>query len=823
MSHQFLLQPRDNTALIWNKRTVSYLELLSSIEDYAQQFAATAGKNIVIFAENRLEWVYAFYAGLKHGCAMVPVDFMSSADDVAYILGDCRPAVVFCSESTHASMREAIDKAGVSPLVLILDDMTHQTGVGEALPIPMPTADKTMLLIYTSGTTGSPKGVMLSSVNLLANMESVSEEVPIFTPDQRVLVLLPLHHIFPLLGSMVAPLYTGGTCVFTPSMASEDILTTLQNHRITLILAVPRFYSLIHKSILDKINARLVTRLLFSLAGALQSPAFSRLLFAKVHQRFGGHVRYMISGGAKLDESVWQDFVTLGFEILEGYGMTEAAPMIAFTRPGRARIGSPGEPMSCNEIRIDNDEILARGKNIMRGYYNRRDETEQVLKDGWLHTGDLGYLDDDNYLHITGRKKEIIILPSGKNINPAEIENKLAAMSSLVKEVAVILHEENLQAMVVVDFHQARKQGISDVEQYLKEQLITVYNQAATPYKRIMKLHLVGEELPKTQLGKLKRFLLPDLIKENRKINNATSQPDFPEFLAIKAFIEEIKQREVFAEDHLQLDLALDSLDLVGLQAFLEETFGIDVNEAFFVDYSTVGQVSQCIQQKKTKTSISTLDWSVILQQQSHFPLPGSWFLHNPLRHLLAWIARGYFKLTAGGIENLAEGPFILAPNHQSFMDGLFVAAFLSDRMMKRTYFFAKQKHVNKPWLRFLANRNNIIVLDLDRDLKHSLQVLAEVLRRGENLIIFPEGTRTKDGHIGRFHKTYAILARELQVPVVPVAINGAWHALPTGSWLPKFASPVHVEYLQPVNPDELDYETLNQQVKNRIAESLTL
>ena len=150
-------------------------------------------------------------------------------------------------------------------------------------------------------------------------------------------------------------------------------------------------------------------------------------------------------------------------------------------------------------------------------------------------------------------------------------------------------------------------------------------------------------------------------------------------------------------------------------------------------------------------------------------------------------------------------------------MDGLFVSALLDNTMMKRTYFFAKQKHVNKPWLKFLAQRNNIIILDLDRDLKHSLQYLAEALRKGGNLVIFPEGTRTKDGKIAHFHKTYAILSKELNVPVVPVAIDGAWQALPTGSRLPKIFSPITVAYLEAVQPNEMDYETLNQTVKSRI------
>ncbi len=195
----------------------------------------------------------------------------------------------------------------------------------------------------------------------------------------------------------------------------------------------------------------------------------------------------------------------------------------------------------------------------------------------------------------------------------------------------------------------------------------------------------------------------------------------------------------------------------------------------------------------------------------------GGWWLHNPLRHLLGGIARLYFKLRADGLNHLPPSPFIMAVNHQSFMDGLVVTAFLDNATMKHTYFFAKQKHVNKPWLKFLARRNNIIVLDLERDLKHSLQSLAKVLRRGGNVVIFPEGTRSKDGKIGRFHKTYAILSKELNVPVVPVAINGAWQALPTGSKLPRAFSAININYLEPVRPDEMDYETLNNVVKKQI------
>jgi long-chain acyl-CoA synthetase len=816
-----LLQSHQNTALIRGDSTIGYAELLSWVDGYASHFPDIQCEKVVVFAENRLEWVYAFYAGLKHNCTMVPVDFMSSAEDVAYILGDCRPELVFCSLETREVLSRAIDLAGIETHILVLDELAGQVIPGDAEPLPAPDTHKTVLLIYTSGTTGSPKGVMLSWDNLMANMEAVSQAVPIYTPDQRILALLPLHHIFPLLGSMMAPLYTGGTCVFSPSMASEDMLKTLNEHRITIMIGVPRLYNLIHKSITDKINAAALPKMLFALAARIKSPSFSKRLFKKVHDRFGGHIRYLVSGGAKLDEHVWQDFTTLGFEILEGFGMTEAAPMITFTRPGKVRIGSPGLPMPCNEVRIVDGEIIARGRNIMQGYYNRPEETAEVLKDGWLHTGDLGHLDKDGYLHITGRKKEIIVLSSGKNINPVEIEKKLESMSDTIAEVAVFLNHDSLQAVVVPDFSHSRRAGITDLEQYLKQQVLEPYNQSVTPYKKIMQLHLLGEELPKTRLGKLKRFLLTELVSGKSTLDTRPPQPDYPEYHTIRDFLQQQKQRDIYAEDHLELDLALDSLDMVGLQSFLEETFGVEISEQTFIEHPTVGRIATFIRDKKTKLSVTIHEWADILKQRSDIHLPESWFAHNPLRHALASLARIYFRLSARGRENLPNGPCILAPNHQSFLDGLFVAAFLDNPTMKRTYFFAKQKHVNKAWLKFLAKRNNVIVLDLDRDLKHSLQSLSEVLHRGNNVIIFPEGTRSKDGSVGAFRKTYAILSREIGVPIVPVAIRGAWAALPSGSWLPKFSAPVEVEYLEPVSPGELSYEELNRAVMDKVVKAV--
>jgi long-chain acyl-CoA synthetase len=814
-----LLQNHDVPALMWNDQRVTYRDLLRRIDAVAAQLPEQLGDKVAIFSENRLEWVYAFYAGIKRGCTLVPIDFMSSAEDVAYILNDCAPSLVFCSESTRAVLAQALERCRERPPVVVLDALETAAAELDAdpAPIPVPALDKTLLLIYTSGTTGSPKGVMLSWDNLLANIESISESVPIYTPGQRVLALLPLHHIFPLLGALITPLYTGGSCVFSPSMASEDMLRALNEGQVTIIIGVPRLYRLIAKSIMDKINASGLARLLFKLAAQVNSPAFSKRLFAKVHARFGGQIRFLVSGGAKLDEDVFRDLTILGFEVLEGFGMTEAAPMITFTRPGESRLGAAGRPMPCNEVRLLEGEIITRGRNVMQGYYKRPQETAAVVKDGWLYTGDLGYLDDAGALHVTGRKKEIIVLPSGKNVNPLEIEEKLAGASDLIGEVAVFQQQDSLQAVVVPDFRKARQQGIVDLQQTLNEQVLVPYNQTVTPYKKVMKLHLLGEELPRTRLGKLKRFLLSEMVTSTKTRAAGPAEPDDPEYQAIQRFLQQQKGCEVYASDHLELDLGLDSLDRVGLQSFLQATFGVGLSDEALIEHPTVGRLAQFIRDKKTKMAVSAVEWAEILKQRSTIQLPRSWAAHNALRHGMAALARGYFRLRGKGVEQLPAGPCILAANHQSFLDGLFVAAFLDNATMKRTYFFAKAKHVKSPWLRFLALRNNVIVLDLERDLQHALQNLAEVLRKGCNIIIFPEGTRSKAGTVAPFRKTYAILSRELGVPVMPVAIKGACQALPAGSWLPRLRAPIEVSFLPAVEPGEYSYEALNQAVMDRV------
>jgi long-chain acyl-CoA synthetase len=283
------LELHDKTALIWRDQTISYAGLQSHSAAFAELLPAEPGAHVAIFSENRLEWAYAFYAIWLRDDVVVPIDFMSAPDEVTYILNDCRPGVIFCSREKEAVLRQALSGAAYSPQIIIFEDQAAESvPLSEPLAFPDQSGNKTGVIIYTSGTTGTPKGVELTFDNLLANTISVSKDIPIYHSLQMVMILLPLHHILPLLGTLIAPLYIGATCAICPSMASEDIMRTLQDNHVSLIVGVPRFYNLIRKGIRDKINKSALAKALFALAEKIDSPKFSRLLFKKVHEKFGG-------------------------------------------------------------------------------------------------------------------------------------------------------------------------------------------------------------------------------------------------------------------------------------------------------------------------------------------------------------------------------------------------------------------------------------------------------------------------------------------------------------------------------------------------------
>ncbi|MGM9712586.1 MAG: AMP-binding protein [Prevotella sp.] len=821
------------TAIIASDKNISYHELLLRIERYASASNTAPGMKTVIVGENREGWIYAFFSVWNNRGIPVPVDASSTPDDIAYILTDCQPSCIWTTAEKRSLVDKAQQIAGTDIAVHMIDDYEREP-LEDAVPSEQEweSGQSVAVIIYTSGTTGSPKGVMLSYDNLQANLYGVCDDIPFFNPSRRTMILLPVHHILPLMGSIIAPILTGGGVAICPSMSGPDIMQTLQRGKISIFIGVPRLWQTLYNGIKAKIDAHLLTRLLFKLCQKAGSRRLSRLVFSSVHKKMGGHIDVCVCGGAALDPEIGRGLAALGLEVYEGYGMTETAPIIAFTRPGDYIPGCCGLPLQAVECRIIDGEICVKGPNVMLGYYNRPEETAQVIdRNGYLHTGDLARLDEKGRIYITGRTKEIIVLSNGKNVQPNEIEYKLERFETIVKEAAVMQDGDMLRAIVVLQPAWEAGRTDSELEQALKHEVLEPYNQSVANYKKVMNITVYHGDLPRTKLEKLQRYKLRDILDGSRRdgetaavetVDVTADMPWHEEYIILKDYIEREKKLEVKPSSHIELDLAFDSLDRVSLQGFIEQTFGIEVNADTMASYKDIAALASHVHDTKTHTDVEEADWhTMLVGQTTSASLPTASPTHRYLARLFRFMLRRHNSLKIHGIENIpAEGPVILAPNHQSFLDGPMTMAGISWEHIDDYYFYATENHVHNALLRHLASRHNIILMER-RALKTSIMKLAAVLRQQKNIVIFPEGTRSRTAEPGQFKRTFAILSKDLDVPIIPVCISGAFEAMPRGRHIPT-RHPISITYLPPVMPSAEDtYDDIVNKVRDSIFQGL--
>ncbi len=829
-----MIKDFNKIAIMAGDKDISFKQLIHNITAVAESLPLNKGDKCIIFSENREEWIYSLFAIWQKRCIAVPVDATSTVSDLAYILGDCTPECIITSAGNLNTTNEAIKTAGVTTQVVNIEDFAqmYTKDVDTSAEDYQPKNDDISLICYTSGTTGSPKGVMLSFANLFANIRGVSEEVKIFNIQRRTMILLPLHHILPLMGTVVAPMINGGGVAISPSLSGPDIMQTLCRGKIAIFVGVPRLWQTLYNGIKKKIDEKWVTRQLFAMCQKANNRTLSRLVFSSIRKKMGSHLDFCVSGGAALDTEIGKGLRTLGLDVLEGYGMTETAPIIAFTRPGDIIPGCVGLPLPSVECKLINGELCAKGPNVMRGYYNRPEETKAVIdSEGFIHTGDLARVDEKGRIYITGRSKEIIVLSNGKNVQPAEIEFQLEKYDTLVKEAAVTEKDDMLLAIIV-------PQNENITEEQLKTEVIQPYNKTVENYKKIMNIFVFNGELPRTKLDKLQRFKLKDIIG-NGNVNGNATRKDEPQtnggnlsaednvseaYRIIKEYIEGEKKISVKPTDHIETDLAFDSLDRVSLQGFIEQTFGMTINANTMADFKDIQSLAEKVEQGQTRREVEKIDWHTILTNKNEndtsvnsLTLPTASFTHVAYENIFKAFFKTYNRMTVKGVENIpTSGPFILAPNHQSYLDAPIAMAGVPTSQINDIYFYATEEHVQGKVLRYLASRHNIILME-NRNLKNSILKLAKVLRQGKSIMIFPEGTRTYTGELNNFKKTFAILSKELNVPIVPVRLTGAYRMLKRGT---RFIQPCHiqVEYLPCVMPnDSLTYDEITEIVKSRI------
>ena len=802
-------------AVFYKNKEYTYKDLIREAKYISEVLGIEKGEKVVNFMENRPEFICSFFGIWNSKGVPINIDAGYTAEELEYILTDADPKVIMTSNKNLKVAEEAIKLSGKNIRIINCDEIKSPEDFEvDEYVIYSPEPEDIGVLLYTSGTTGKPKGVVLTFDNLMSNVDAIVE-IKMATPKDRLLALLPYHHVLPLSINLLMAIHIGTLVVLIDELSSSAILGALQKYKITIVVGVPRLWEMIHKGLMEKIKSSKIANLLFELCKKVKSVTLSKIVFKKVHQALGGNIRYLVSGGAKLDPNIMDDFKVLGIKVLEGYGLTETSPIIAFTRPDDVCIGTVGKTIPGVEVKIaDDGELLVKGRNVLKEYYNKPEATKEAKdENGWFHTGDLGKI-ENGYITIIGRKKEMIVLSNGKNINPIDIENEIAKGSDLIKEIAVMEHNNHLLALVYPDFKLIKERSITNITETLKWDIIDSYNINAPAYRKILEIKVVKDEFPKTKLGKLRRFMLKDILKnlEDGGENAHKERPEDPEsktreFQTLAQYIKEEKGENIYPDSHIEIDLGLDSLDIIQLNSFIEKTFGFKIKEEETVDLKVIKDICEYIRKNSKEYHLEKINWSEILKESIDYPLPSSNMIWLT-KIFFAPILKFYLGLKIKGIEKLSKEPRIIICNHESFIDAFAVQRLFKGDMLKNTYYFAIKKHFDKAGLRFMANHGNIILMDINENLKESLQISAEVLKEGKNLVIFPEGARTRDGKLQDFKKFFGILSKELNIPVTVLGIDGAYESMPFGSIFPRPAK-IKLEVLGEVNPSGLSVEEI--------------
>ncbi len=842
-----------------SRETCTYTELKDravSVAAWLRGQGFKKGGRVMIVMDNGPEWVMVYFGILLAGGVCVPLDPQTGLEDVQGFIKDAGARMCFCSGKTFGKWSGK--PSGIDHLVrcggrqkedgiLSLEEVFASGGREADAKLPPVQEGDTAAVLYSSGTTSDPKGVELSHRNFWSNYRSI-HNLHICSSSDVFIDILPLFHAYAFMASLVVPFFEGARVVFPASMQSEVILEAVRAGGVTILVGVPELFNKIHRSILQKVRGLSAPkRALLKIAGGLgwairrtTGVNLLRAVYHPVHQRFGNKLRYMISGGARLDPGVAGDFQRLGFRIIEGYGLTETSPIVSLNPPERPRIGSAGRPLREVEVRIaereesGHGEILVRGENVMKGYYGKPRLTRESVRAGWFHTGDLGYLDRDGYLFISGRKKEVIVLGSGKNIFPDEIE-KQYLKSPVIAELGVFLSEkkgdEGLRAVAVPDFEHFRESGQVNIREKIKWDIENISREMPS-YKRINGFVISKEELPKTRLGKIKRYHLPAIYDDWREkssredtdegtVHSAISQSAVGQEV-ISFLKEELEiSRPLRSDDHLELDLGIDSLTRVELLSALEKRFQVRVPDEAMVEITNLEDLIVKIETlrktgglKGPKAKRSESDyWQEVLfselpeEARRKADLSPSRFnraVSLVLKNVIWGVFKACGRIQVFGRERIPRaGPCIFVCNHSSYLDAFAVIAGLPFETALQTYFIGTRDIFEHRAIRWANRFIRVITIDSAAELIKSMQASSYVLRDDKILCLFPEGQRSIDGRVQPFKKGIGILGKELGVRIVPVAVWGTHRAWPRGVRFPR-PHAIRVAFGESVEPKAL-------------------
>jgi long-chain acyl-CoA synthetase len=752
----------------------SYARLASCAFQFARELEKreiSAGDRVLFWGENSPEWIAAFYGCLLRGAIVVPLDLKSAPDFVARVQQQVSAKLLLADGSQP---RLNIAQMSFSTLA----DSNHSV---EPYTAHTAKPDDLVEIVFTSGTTAEPKGVCLTHRNLLTNLAPIEKEFKKYSRWERLvhpvrfLCLLPLSHVFGQLMGIFVPQLMGGEVYFRESYKPSQIIAEIKKQRINVVVTVPR--------VLETLREKLTSEVSAAQLNAADDRHFLRnwWAFRKIRRRFGWRLWAFITGGATLEpdtESFWR---RLGYAVVQGYGMTETASLASLSHPFRTRQGSIGKPVAGQELKLsDSGEILVRGANVSPGYWSNGIKPI-ADEQGWIHTGDIGELGPQGNIYFRGRSKDTIVTAAGLKIYPGDLENALDRQPEIKASAVIPLPgSKGTEALAVLIPHAER----SDLDSAVKRA-----NDSLAEFQRIR--HWVvwpKADFPRT-VGT--RKVIKGQLAEAVQTISARDSFAGGESAAAPLSLPVITRIAGPQAAHLDLsaslanDLKLDSLGRVELLSALEDQYQIELDEAAITEATTVGDVERIVSQTKSEAVAYPYPrWAM------RFPM--TW-IRPIVYHLfllpLSWIM---CRVRVVGAENLAhvKGPALLISNHVTDVDAPLIVSALPLRWRLRLAIAMSGEYLRDwryppaelGWFARLkakvtyalgAGLFNVFSLPRQSGFRQSFTYAGEAMDHGWSVLIFPEGTETRDGKLQPFRAGIGLLASELNVPVIPIMLRG--------------------------------------------------
>lgn len=838
-----------------DSNTYTFGEMLRRVRSIAyrlRQEKIEFGDRVALIGENHPSWAIAYLGILYHGAVCVPLDPHGEIETITNFLENSEAKIAFLSPDQTERFKQIENKLGrsIPAVVWGLENSTNgfqhfedwsTTSFPESYAIEKPRASgkDIALLMYTSGTTGTPKGVPLTHGNIVGELSGVNDVLKL-SDKERILSLLPLFHAYLQIVNLWVATTFGPQVGYLKELTPAELSESMKLFKPTILTTVPRLWYLFHKKIFDAVAVKpkpvqALFRTMLRINGFsrdILNINLGRKFFGAVHESFGGELRIAISAGSRFDDAVAEDFHRLGFTIIQGYGLTETSGAATATYENDNRVGSVGKPMKGAEIKLldpDKDgvgEVLIRGTMVFDGYYKNPAATaEAFTEDGWFRSGDLGKIDKDGFLYIVGRGKDVIVLPSGKNVHPEDLEVHYLKCP-LVAELAIIgvqdksearAGAEKLAAVVVPHFDYLKQTKVANSKEAIRHALDNLGRELPA-YQRVRDYIIRVEPLPRTATNKIKRFQLKKEIetgvisaeaKEIKEWKFSDADKLLLETNTAKAVITAIKQNAkdadiIHPDMNLEIDLGLDSLARAETFAALEQAFSTEFDGDEAATALTVRSVIELVNKHggDTTQNISVdLNWGKIVREaDDDLPEVRSILRDRTLFSAFAFtvykcfnlFCRVFMRLEVHGKDELKrvmdsasarQTSLIICPNHQSFLDPFVLCSTYPFALFRKVFHVGASEFFNNKMMQSVAKMMNVVPVNPDTELMRAMKAGAIGLKHGMVLNIYPEGERAFDGELHTFKKGAAILSTELGLPIVPIAIDGLYKVWPRKSW----------------------------------------